>query len=83
MTQDIVLPETAWEGVDAHTEALLDSWLVAPGSVVQAGMPVARVVLVKTSIEVMAPRSGQLVKVLVAAGETFRRGQPLGQMADA
>ena len=27
---DIVLPATAWDGVEDATEALLDKWLVAP-----------------------------------------------------
>jgi pyruvate/2-oxoglutarate dehydrogenase complex dihydrolipoamide acyltransferase (E2) component len=80
MADDIVLADSAWEGVEARTEALVERWLVAQGSPVEAGAPLVRVVLVKSSIDVTAPRAGRLAQVLVPAGETFRRGQPLGRL---
>jgi pyruvate/2-oxoglutarate dehydrogenase complex dihydrolipoamide acyltransferase (E2) component len=77
---DVVLPETNWEGVDAGTEALLDRWLVREGERVSAGQAVARVVLVKTSLEVPAPASGVLERIVVAEGATFARGAPLAHL---
>lgn len=80
MNVDVVLPATAWEGVEAGVQALVDAWLVADGAAVEAGQPVVRVVLVKSSIDVEALVSGQL-KILVAAGENFERGQALARIA--
>lgn len=77
---DVVLAETNWEGVDAGTEALLDHWLVREGERVSAGQPVARVVLVKTSLEVPAPAGGVLERIVVAEGATFGRGAPLARL---
>ena len=81
MNADVVLPETAWEGIDASVHALLDSWLVQPGAQVQAGDAVAHAVLVKSTLDVIAPVSGRLVELLVGAGETFARGQSVARIA--
>lgn len=80
---EVTLPDSAWEGVEAGVEALLDQWLVAPGDAVVAGQPLARVVLVKASLEVEAPAGGQLHNLLVAAGETFARGRPIATLREA
>jgi pyruvate/2-oxoglutarate dehydrogenase complex dihydrolipoamide acyltransferase (E2) component len=81
MTTVVVLPETAWEGVDGNVQGLVDAWLVAEGAVVEAGQPLVRVVLVKSNLEVEATASGRLEKILVPAGENFGRGQALGRIA--
>jgi pyruvate/2-oxoglutarate dehydrogenase complex dihydrolipoamide acyltransferase (E2) component len=80
---NVTLPDSTWEGVEAGVEALLDQWLVAPGDTVQAGQPLARVVLVKANLEVEAPAAGQVHTLLVAAGETFARGKPIATLAEA
>lgn len=77
MRVDVQLPDHAWEGVAENVQALLDAWLVAPGARVEAGQPLVRAVLVKSSLEVEAPVSGLLVDVRVPAGATFARGQAL------
>ena len=79
---DITLSAELWEGVDAQTEALLDSWLVQPGDPVRKDQPVANVVLVKTNQELLAPADGRIEKILVAAGDTFARGQPLATLKE-
>lgn len=81
MNADVVLSETAWEGIDASAHALLDSWLVEPGAQVRVGDALARAVLVKSTLEVIAPASGRLAELLVGAGETFARGQPVARIA--
>lgn len=78
MSLDIVLPESAWEGVEAGVQGLVDNWLVVEGARIEAGQPLVRVVLVKSSLEVEAVASGRLEKILVPAGDNFGRGQPLG-----
>ncbi|MGQ2978748.1 MAG: biotin/lipoyl-containing protein [Polaromonas sp.] len=80
---DITLKDEAWEGVDAQVQALMDRWLVPEGAQVQAGQPVARVILVKSSLDIAAPASGLVERVLVPAGETFGRGQPLAVLKPA
>jgi len=55
---DITLPEAAWQDVEPGTEALVDQWLVREGDRVQAGQVLAKVVLVKTTLEITAPVDG-------------------------
>lgn len=80
---DITLGAAAWEGVDANVQALVDRWLVPEGGRVAAGDVLARVVLVKTTLEVTAPGPGVLERVLVPAGENFARGQALARLRPA
>ncbi len=80
--KDIVLDPLLWESVEAGTEALLDQWLVAEGDHVVAGQPLARAVLVKSSIEVPSPAAGVLEQVLVPVGQTFARAAVLGRIID-
>jgi pyruvate/2-oxoglutarate dehydrogenase complex dihydrolipoamide acyltransferase (E2) component len=80
---DIALADELWEGVDPGVEALVDQWLVREGDRVAAGQVVAKVVLVKTSCEVIAPASGVLERILVPAEQTFARGRPLATLREA
>lgn len=79
----ITLSPDAWKGIDADTEALLDKWLVAEGNVVRAGQPLANVVLIKTSLEIVAPADGRIEKILVPVGDTFASGQPIAMLKGA
>ena len=81
MSLDIVVPAGAWEGVDDGVQGVVDAWLVAEGAAVEAGEPLVRAILVKTTIEVEAVVSGTLEKSLVPAGENYGRGQALGRLA--
>ena len=80
---EVTLEDGAWQGVDAGVEALVDSWLVQPGARVAAGQTLVKVVLVKSTLDVPAPSAGTLERILVAAGETFARGQALGVLRRA
>lgn len=77
---DITLPDDIWEGVEPGTEALVEQWLVRAGERVAAGQIVARVVVVKTNVEVAAPADGVIEQILVPAEHTMRRGQPLATL---
>lgn len=79
---DIVLPDDVWEGVDAGTEALVDQWLVHEGDRVARGQAVAKVVLVKTNIEITAPAGGVIERILVPAEATVARGKPLATLRE-
>jgi len=74
---EVTLNAQAWQGVDASVEALVDKWLVQPGDAVQAGQPLANVVLVKSNLEITAPAAGRVAQILVPAGSTFARGKPI------
>jgi pyruvate/2-oxoglutarate dehydrogenase complex dihydrolipoamide acyltransferase (E2) component len=80
---DIVLPQDAWQDVEAGTEALVEEWLVSEGDTVTAGQAVASVVVVKANHEVLAPAAGVIEKVLVAAEATFAPGQALATLQAA
>jgi pyruvate/2-oxoglutarate dehydrogenase complex dihydrolipoamide acyltransferase (E2) component len=80
---DITLAAEAWEGVDAAVEALVDKWLVQAGDTVHAGQPLAKVVLVKASLEITAPADGRIAQILVPAGGTFARGKPIAVLEAA
>lgn len=77
---DIALPDDVWEGVEPGTEALVEQWLVRAGERVAAGQIVAKVVLVKTSLEVAAPTDGVIERILIPAQQTIKRGQPLATL---
>lgn len=74
---DVVLDDAFWRDVEPGTEALMDRWLATEGQHVAAGEVIANVVLVKTTLDVVAPASGTLERVLVPAEQTFSRGKPL------
>lgn len=77
---EVTLQDQAWEGVDAAVEALVDKWLVQAGDTVQAGQPLANVVLVKSNLEITAPAAGRVAQILVPAGSTFARGKPIATL---
>ena len=77
-TIEIVLQNEAWADVEDGTEALVEEWLVKAGDAVLTGQPVASVVVVKTSYEVLAPATGVVGAILVDAEETFAQGKALG-----
>jgi pyruvate/2-oxoglutarate dehydrogenase complex dihydrolipoamide acyltransferase (E2) component len=80
---DIVLADTAWDGVDPGTEALVDQWLVREGDRVDAGQVVAKVVLVKTTLDVVAPARGVIDRIFVPKEQTFARGKVLALLREA
>lgn len=77
---ELRLPPESWNGVDAGVQALLDRWLVSEGATVNAGQVLARAVLVKSTLDVVAPQAGVLERVLVPAGASFARDQALGRI---
>jgi pyruvate/2-oxoglutarate dehydrogenase complex dihydrolipoamide acyltransferase (E2) component len=78
---EVVLAGDAWADVEAGTEALVEEWLVEEGASVSAGQPLASVVVVKASHEVLAPADGVITKILVEAEATFAPGRALALLA--
>jgi pyruvate/2-oxoglutarate dehydrogenase complex dihydrolipoamide acyltransferase (E2) component len=79
---EIGLPDEFWKDVEPRTEALVDQWMVKEGDRVNAGQVVARVVLVKTTLDVSAPANGVIDRILVPAEQTFAKGKPLATMRE-
>ncbi len=71
------LDPAVWEGVDQDTEALLESWSVSEGAKVNEGDMLGVAVLVKTSIDLTAPATGTVIRIIVPKDATFGRDQDL------
>lgn len=80
MSTQVNLNDEAWEDMEDDAEALLDEWLVKEGDTVTEGQHIANVMLVKSSHEILAPVSGTVAKLLVAAEDNFPKGQPLAEI---
>ena len=80
---EVSLDDAAWQDVEAGVEALVDQWLVAEGDAVRAGQPLAKVVLVKATLDIVAPAAGRVERIVVPAGETFARGKPIARLKEA
>jgi len=80
---EVSLNAEAWNDVEAGVEALVDQWLVAQGDTVRAGQLLAKVVLVKANLDIVAPAGGRIDKIVVPAGETFARGKPIALLKEA
>lgn len=76
----VTLPDEAWEGTEAGTEALLDSWLVSEGDRVEAGQVIGHVALVKAIIDLTAPAAGVIESLDVLSEENFPRGRVLARI---
>lgn len=74
-------PDDAWEEADADVEALLDTWLVQVGDEVVAGQALATIIVVKTTMDVVAPVGGRLAAIHVEQRGTFGRGAALATIA--
>jgi len=74
---DVAVPADVWQDVEPGTEALVEAWLVKEGDRVKAGQVLAKVVIIKANVELTAPAAGVVDRILVAAEETFKAGQPL------
>lgn len=74
---DVILEDSAWDGADDGIEALVERWMVAEGTPVSKGQPLAEVVVVKATYEIVSPADGTLARILVPAEGTFGRGSPI------
>jgi pyruvate/2-oxoglutarate dehydrogenase complex dihydrolipoamide acyltransferase (E2) component len=80
---DLILSADSWTDIDAEVEALVDTWHVSEGDIVKAGQSLITVVLIKASVDIVAPSAGSIEKILVPSGSTFARGAILGRLQEA
>lgn len=55
----IIVPTSLWES-DGTEEAVLSEWLAADGTPIEAGAPLAEIMVDKVSLTLDAPASGML-----------------------
>lgn len=79
MTTPIVLPKTGM-GIEEGTIA---RWLKAEGDFVQQGEFVVEIEDAKAVLEIEAPVSGRLVKILLAEGQTAPVNTPIGLIEES
>jgi pyruvate dehydrogenase E2 component (dihydrolipoamide acetyltransferase) len=64
------------------TEGTILRWLYQPGDRIAKGEPIVEIMTDKVNIEVEAPLSGRLVRVLAQDGDVLPVGSPLAYLAD-
>ncbi len=79
---EITLSADEWKDVAPGTEALIEKWLVAENDTVVASQVLANVVLIKSSLEIVAPTNGRIEKILKKTDETFGMGETIALMKE-
>ena len=65
---------------ESVVEAVIDKWLVKAGQRVEEYDPLVEVVTDKVAMEIPAPASGTITKIVVAAGDTVPIGAVIAEM---
>lgn len=68
---------------ESITEVQIDGWLKSPGETVRQDEPIVALETEKTSLDLPAPVSGVLVKVLKKKGETAHVGEVIAYLDEA
>jgi pyruvate dehydrogenase E2 component (dihydrolipoamide acetyltransferase) len=79
MATDVLFPHMS----DEVDEGVLVTWFVEPGAHVYDGTLVASVQVEKVEQDVHAPASGQVLELLVGAGEVARQGAAIARIGAA
>ncbi len=79
MSIDIVVPELG----ESVTEATVAQWLKAPGEACAVDEPLLELETDKATLEIVAPKDGVLVEILVPDGEDVEVGALLGRFGEA
>ncbi len=76
MAFKIELPQVG----ESVTEAIIGKWLKSPGEHIDKYDPLVEVITDKVNMDVPAPESGTLTKILVPEGETVPMGSVIAEM---
>jgi 2-oxoisovalerate dehydrogenase E2 component (dihydrolipoyl transacylase) len=76
MSFEIKMPHVG----ESVTEAVVGKWLKQPGDRIEKYEPIVEVVTDKVAMEVPAPASGELTKIIANEGETIAMGTVIGEM---
>jgi 2-oxoisovalerate dehydrogenase E2 component (dihydrolipoyl transacylase) len=66
---------------ESVTEAVIGKWLKQPGDRIEKYEPIVEVVTDKVAMEVPAPATGELTKIIADEGETITMGSVIAEMA--
>ena len=80
MSIELKVPATIGESI---TEVQIVDWLKAPGEPVQQDEPVVSLETDKVALDLPAPVSGVLVKILKNKGETAEVGEVIAHLEEA
>jgi pyruvate dehydrogenase E2 component (dihydrolipoamide acetyltransferase) len=73
--RDIVMPRLGL----TMEEGTVNAWKIQPGTPFKEGEIILEILSDKATVDVEAPFSGTLVRILVNDGETVPVGTPIGQ----
>ena len=76
MTIEVKVPEVG----ESITEVEIGDWLKAVGEPVQQDEDLVVIETDKATVEILAPQSGRLAKILKASGETAQVGEVIGHL---
>jgi pyruvate dehydrogenase E2 component (dihydrolipoamide acetyltransferase) len=76
MPIDITMPRLS----DSMEEGVVARWLVAPGTAVERGQPIAEIDTDKATMELEAEAAGTISEILVREGEAAPVGAPLARL---
>ncbi|WP_412069726.1 lipoyl domain-containing protein [Rubrivirga sp. IMCC43871] len=77
----VAIPATLWES-DGTEEVVLSAWLVADGATVEAGAPLAELMVDKVTVEIEAPAGGRL-QILTPADAPVGLGTAIARIHPA
>ncbi|MDA0676991.1 MAG: dihydrolipoamide acetyltransferase family protein [Chloroflexi bacterium] len=77
MSFEIKMPHVG----ESVTEAVVGKWLKQPGDRIEKYEPIVEVVTDKVAMEVPAPASGELTKIIADEGETIAMGTVIAEMS--
>lgn len=80
MSIELKVPTTIGESI---TEVQIADWLKSPGDAVQQDEPIVSIETEKVSLDLPAPVSGVLVKILKKKGETAEVGEVIAHLEEA
>ncbi len=76
MTFEIEMPHVG----ESVTEAVIEKWLKRPGDRIEKYEPIVEVITDKVAMEIPAPATGELTKIVAQEGETVAMGAVLAEM---
>ena len=76
MTTEIKIPEDLWE---EDEEAVITSWLVNDGAMVETGALIAEIMTAKVQYEIEAPASGT-IKIESEVDDVVAKGAVIGSI---
>ena len=75
MSSTVSVPSDAWED-DTASEAVVGQWIYKDGATVSAGDVLTEIMVVKSTMDIVAPTDGQL-EIVAPADSLVKKGDTL------